>query len=205
MSSVRSKKPEGPTDVRQRRRAFSGSGRSSLPPPPTLVYSVPSPESRVPSPESRVPSPVTVRHPQSPAGITWCLYRVHPRPQPGAGAAPGGRNRPKVTISDSLPFGKEFALQSGVMDARGVRTACLTSRGLSGVAIAALVLITSAGLVGQQDPRLGSRPASKLVNVSATVTDAYGRFVRTSPATTSWSTRTAWRSPSRTSATNACR
>jgi len=85
---------------------------------------------------------------------------------------------PKVTISDSLPFGKEFALQSGVMDARGVRTACLTSRGLSGVATAALVLITSAGLAGQQDQQPRFRTGVEVVSVSATVTDANGRFVR---------------------------
>jgi len=85
---------------------------------------------------------------------------------------------PKVTISDSLPFGKEFALQSGVMDARGVRTACLNSRGLSGVAIAALVLMAAPILARQQDQQPRFRTGVEVVSGSATVTDANGRFVR---------------------------
>ncbi len=85
---------------------------------------------------------------------------------------------PKVTISDSPPFGKEFALKLVVMDACGVRSAHPAARGLAGAAIAALVLIIPPVLLGQQDQQPRFKTGVDVVSVSATVTDASGRFVR---------------------------
>ena len=64
------------------------------------------------------------------------------------------------------------------MDARGVRSAILTARGLAAAAIVALVLLGSPGLMGQQDQPPRFRTGVEVVSVSATITDANGRFVR---------------------------
>jgi len=93
-------------------------------------------------------------------------------------ARPDHRNEPKLTISEPIPFGKEFALQSVVMDACGVRSACPAARGLTGVVLVALVLLTPPGLQGQQDQQPRFKTGVDVVGVSATITDANGRFVR---------------------------
>ena len=77
-----------------------------------------------------------------------------------------------------MPFGKEFALELVVMDACGVRSAHPAARGLAGAAIAALVLIIPPVLLGQQDPQPRFKTGVDVVSVSATITDANGRFVR---------------------------
>jgi VWFA-related protein len=64
------------------------------------------------------------------------------------------------------------------MDACGVRSAHPTARGLAGAAIAALVLSIPPVLLGQQDPQPRFKTGVDVVSVSATITDANGRFVR---------------------------
>jgi VWFA-related protein len=64
------------------------------------------------------------------------------------------------------------------MDACGVRSAGAAVRGLAGAAVAALVLAAPCGLLGQQDQQPRFRTGVDVVSVSATITDANGRFVR---------------------------
>jgi Ca-activated chloride channel homolog len=53
------------------------------------------------------------------------------------------------------------------------------SRSLPGIAVASLIVLAAAAIVGsEQDPQLRFQTGIDLVNVSATVTDADGRFVR---------------------------
>jgi len=82
-----------------------------------------------------------------------------------------------VTIQKAVPFGKEFALQSSDMDARGVRSAGVAVRRLVGAGLAALVLAVQPGVLGQQEPHPKFRAGIDVVSVSATITDANGRFV----------------------------
>jgi VWFA-related protein len=88
------------------------------------------------------------------------------------------RNEPKTTKSERFPLGKEFALELLVMDACGVRSAHPTARRLAGAAIAALFLAVQPGLLGRQDQQPRFRTGVDVVSVSATITDAKGRFVR---------------------------
>jgi VWFA-related protein len=64
------------------------------------------------------------------------------------------------------------------MDSRRVRSACPTASRLAVAATAALVLIAAPGLLGQQEQQPRFRTGVEVVSVSATVTDASGRFVR---------------------------
>ena len=52
------------------------------------------------------------------------------------------------------------------------------TRGLAGVGVAALVLVAPPVLLGQQDPQPRFKTGVDVVSVSATITDANGRFVR---------------------------
>jgi VWFA-related protein len=82
-----------------------------------------------------------------------------------------------VTISDQLPFGKEFAIQSAVMDASCPWRRSIAST-LSAAAAIALVLVTEPRLLGRQDQQPRFKAGVDVVSVSATITDANGRFVR---------------------------
>ena len=82
-----------------------------------------------------------------------------------------------MTISEAIAFGKKFALQFVVMDARGVRLASPTVRRLAGAVMAALVLTVPLVLLGQQEQQPRFKTGVDVVSVSATITDANGRFV----------------------------
>jgi len=64
------------------------------------------------------------------------------------------------------------------MDACGVRSARPTARSLAGAVIALLVLAGHPVLLGQQDQQPRFKTGVDVVSVSATITDANGRFVR---------------------------
>jgi VWFA-related protein len=64
------------------------------------------------------------------------------------------------------------------MDACGVRSARAAVRGVAGAAVFALTLAGPHGLRGQQDQQPRFRTGVDVVSVSATITDADGRFVR---------------------------
>ena len=64
------------------------------------------------------------------------------------------------------------------MQGDGVRSAPAVIRGLAGVAVAALAMVAAPGLLGQQEQQPRFKTGVDVVSVSATVTDANGRFVR---------------------------